>query len=433
MVVEPRKAKDMRTVAVQFQRAASTTCAVLLAVCRGKASEGMDFSDDQCRVVIVTGVPYAPPDDPRVKAKRRFLDDKRRSGDKKLLLSGDAWYEQQACRAVNQAVGRCVRHAKDWGAVLLADSRFADAGRRKNLPAWLRHEIRQPAPFRDVAAHLRSFIHEHHGRPSQSKASSQKSTAFGLSSSSRPSAKPVVKTEDAFDSLKKLQRQVRKAPASVQDPRVSAFLAKRAKIEQPPAKTLRREAPVVMKPSLPKKKALPVVKRAPVAFPATSSSTRVKDTVAAFPSRKQESVAAQLMKESEPLRDPEISDADAATAIKRLARIPASLDALRESKAGRRLATYVRRAEGACPAAERLLERWKALAKPREEDDGYANVASAEAGARAEERARRHLDDYLGRAPIPAPAPPPQKPSRPPPAGVGTSKRARRLLSYTNV
>ena len=53
-----------------------------------------------------------------------------------------------------------------------------------------------------------------------------------------------------------------------------------------------------------------------------------------------------------------------------------------------------------CPAAARLLERWKALATPRE-DDGYEDVASAEAGARAEERARRHLDDYLGRAPIP--------------------------------
>ena len=139
------------------------------------------------------------------------------------------------------------------------------------------------------------------------------------------------------------------------------------------------------------------------------------------------------MRESEPLRDPDISDADASTAIKRLARIPASLEALRESKAGRRLATYVRRVDGACPAAERLLERWKALAKPADDDEGYADVASAEAGARAEERARRHLDDYLGRAPIPAPAPQQPKPSRPPPAGVGTSKRARMLLSYTNV
>lgn len=29
---------------------------------------------------------------------------------KKNLLSGDEWYEIQAYRAVNQALGRCIRH-----------------------------------------------------------------------------------------------------------------------------------------------------------------------------------------------------------------------------------------------------------------------------------------------------------------------------------
>ena len=32
-------------------------------------------------------------------------------------------YVQQAARAVNQAIGRVVRHVDDWGAVLLADAR----------------------------------------------------------------------------------------------------------------------------------------------------------------------------------------------------------------------------------------------------------------------------------------------------------------------
>ncbi len=32
-------------------------------------------------------------------------------------------YVQQAARAVNQAIGRVVRHVDDWGAVLLADTR----------------------------------------------------------------------------------------------------------------------------------------------------------------------------------------------------------------------------------------------------------------------------------------------------------------------
>ena len=29
---------------------------------------------------------------------------------KKKLLNGDEWYEIQAYRAVNQALGRCIRH-----------------------------------------------------------------------------------------------------------------------------------------------------------------------------------------------------------------------------------------------------------------------------------------------------------------------------------
>ena len=39
-------------------------------------------------------------------------------------LSGDQWYVQQAMRAVNQAMGRVIRHRRDYGAVILCDDRF---------------------------------------------------------------------------------------------------------------------------------------------------------------------------------------------------------------------------------------------------------------------------------------------------------------------
>lgn len=39
-------------------------------------------------------------------------------------LTGDAWYTQQATRAVNQAMGRVIRHMHDYGAIILADERF---------------------------------------------------------------------------------------------------------------------------------------------------------------------------------------------------------------------------------------------------------------------------------------------------------------------
>lgn len=46
------------------------------------------------------------------------------SNKSKGLLSGPEWYTINAFRAVNQAIGRCVRHKGDWGAVLLIDKRY---------------------------------------------------------------------------------------------------------------------------------------------------------------------------------------------------------------------------------------------------------------------------------------------------------------------
>lgn len=40
-----------------------------------------------------------------------------------VLLGGQEWYRQQSSRAVNQAVGRVIRHKHDYGAIILCDER----------------------------------------------------------------------------------------------------------------------------------------------------------------------------------------------------------------------------------------------------------------------------------------------------------------------
>ena len=47
-----------------------------------------------------------------------------RGADVVARLTGQDWYAQQASRAVNQAMGRVIRHVHDYGAIIFADERF---------------------------------------------------------------------------------------------------------------------------------------------------------------------------------------------------------------------------------------------------------------------------------------------------------------------
>jgi regulator of telomere elongation helicase 1 len=118
VIVEPKTSGDMSQTQAAFDEAIyKHGSAMLLAVCRGKVAEGMDFSDDRCRLVIVTGIPFAPAMDPKIVLKKKFLNDQRRDeaalkkGSSTTVdgITGDDWYAQQAGRAVNQALGRVIR------------------------------------------------------------------------------------------------------------------------------------------------------------------------------------------------------------------------------------------------------------------------------------------------------------------------------------
>eukprot|EP00249_Psilotum_nudum_P005577 c19029_g2_i2 orf=1126-2967(+) len=59
------------------------------------------------------------------------------------LLSGDQWYCYQAFRALNQAVGRCIRHQHDYGAIIFIDERFRKQCNLEYVSKWLRKSIWQ--------------------------------------------------------------------------------------------------------------------------------------------------------------------------------------------------------------------------------------------------------------------------------------------------
>uniref|UniRef100_A0A803LNB6 Regulator of telomere elongation helicase 1 homolog n=1 Tax=Chenopodium quinoa TaxID=63459 RepID=A0A803LNB6_CHEQI len=161
-VIEPRQSSLFSTSIEDFTSKLnnpSTSGAVFFAVCRGKVSEGLDFADQYGRAVIVTGLPFALRTDPKVRLKREFLDEHARdqnTGHKPL--TGEAWYDQQASRAVNQAVGRVIRHRHDYGAIIFCDERFASSHRQAQVSRWIQPHIQCYSKFGDVVYSLTRFF-----------------------------------------------------------------------------------------------------------------------------------------------------------------------------------------------------------------------------------------------------------------------------------
>ena len=56
--------------------------ALMLAVCRGKVSEGLDFADNNARAVVCVGIPFPNVKDTQVELKRQYNDKREPNGTK---------------------------------------------------------------------------------------------------------------------------------------------------------------------------------------------------------------------------------------------------------------------------------------------------------------------------------------------------------------
>ena len=142
---------------------------LLLSVINGSLSEGINFSDDLGRGVIVFGLPFPNPHTPEWKAKMEFL--KTKTMDAKLA-AGSSRYEAEAAgkaaasefytntamRAVNQAVGRAIRHQKDYAAILVVDRRYNTSRIKDKLPGWIKNSLREPESIQKMEAGLFEFF-----------------------------------------------------------------------------------------------------------------------------------------------------------------------------------------------------------------------------------------------------------------------------------
>ncbi|MBA0663788.1 hypothetical protein Goklo_003877, partial [Gossypium klotzschianum] len=174
---EPRKNTEIEVILKKYKEAidnpAPKSGAILLAVVGGKISEGINFSDGMGRCIVMVGLPYPSPSDiellERVKhieslgdtssteiPKLSISEEEYYGGDVQSGFSilrscrrrGKEYYENLCMKAVNQSIGRAIRHVNDYAAILLVDIRYAsDSSKRSfshpssKLPQWIKESL----------------------------------------------------------------------------------------------------------------------------------------------------------------------------------------------------------------------------------------------------------------------------------------------------
>lgn len=130
-------AKEREKVLETYRR---TLGAVLLAP---SLERGVDLKDDDCRVVVVTKVPFPS------------LGDKRISQRLYGTRTGESWYAMQTVRSLVQMTGRAMRHEGDYMTAYVLDSQFIhitwkNALSRNMIPHWWAEALVWEAPKRSA-------------------------------------------------------------------------------------------------------------------------------------------------------------------------------------------------------------------------------------------------------------------------------------------
>lgn len=142
--------------------------ALLLAVINGTLSEGINFSDALGRGVAVVGLPFPNPQSAEWKARMGFISQKAQDAAVEELGAVKAkekgkeaardFYTNACMRAVNQAVGRAIRHRGDYAAILLLDRRYGTAPIQAKLPGWIRGSLTKSMAVKEAAGEIRGFF-----------------------------------------------------------------------------------------------------------------------------------------------------------------------------------------------------------------------------------------------------------------------------------
>lgn len=156
------KQKDRNSTAnATYVSGYTKTGGLILCVVGGKLAEGINFGDDLGRLVVMVGLPYPNPQDPELQERLKFID---RQQDDRYSKASREHYVNLCMKAVNQCIGRAIRHRRDYATVMLVDIRYSEGftnsqlmGPLSKLPVWIQNTLIKTMSFGDAYKTLIQF------------------------------------------------------------------------------------------------------------------------------------------------------------------------------------------------------------------------------------------------------------------------------------
>lgn len=113
-------------------------------------SEGINFSDELARCVCIIGMPYPNIGSSEIIEKMRYLDCMKLKSTTSGETAGRAYYENTCWKAINQSIGRAIRHRGDYASLVLIDKRYTKTNIPSKLPQWLANSFHQMNNFNET-------------------------------------------------------------------------------------------------------------------------------------------------------------------------------------------------------------------------------------------------------------------------------------------
>ncbi|KAI6190952.1 DEAD2 domain containing protein [Aphelenchoides bicaudatus] len=137
-----KRGQDPEELMRKYSQAAqgSRNGAILIASASGRLGEGINFSDNMARAIIMCGLPYPNAMDAEIKLRASHAVEQK-------LCSNEHEFLLQTCtRVVAQCMGRAIRHSGDFATLIFMDSRYElnqpSNDVVSNLPEWMTQKLR---------------------------------------------------------------------------------------------------------------------------------------------------------------------------------------------------------------------------------------------------------------------------------------------------